>query len=146
MIEQPISDKNTRHITISNDMKEVSRTRNFLEGICKEYCIDREVFKMLNLAMEEWVANVINYAYDDGVKGEVELTACMDDGRLTITVKDRGTPFDPTKQAAVDVDAGLEERTIGGLGIHLVISIMDTVAYRRTTDGYNEMTLIKKIY
>jgi len=70
----------------------------------------------------------------------------MDDGRLTITVKDRGTPFDPTKQAAVDVDAGLEERTIGGLGIHLVISIMDTVAYRRTTDGYNEMTLIKKIY
>ncbi len=135
----------TRHITISNDMVEVERTRDFLEEVCNEYRIDRELFKMLNLAMEEWVANVISYAYEEGVKGDVELTTYMESGRLTITVKDRGTPFDPTKQNDVDVDAGLEDRKIGGLGIHLVRSIMDTVEYRRTTDGYNEVTLTKKI-
>jgi sigma-B regulation protein RsbU (phosphoserine phosphatase) len=69
----------------------------------------------------------------------------VNDGVLTLVVKDHGTAFDPTQQDEVNIDAELEDRRIGGLGIHLVRTIMDTMAYERTADGYNVLTLTKKI-
>ena len=67
------------------------------------------------------------------------------DSTLTLVVKDHGIPFDPTTYEAVDVEAALDDRPIGGLGIHLVKTIMDTMAYQRTPNGYNVLTLTKKI-
>ena len=101
--------------------------------------------KTLNLAAEECVANVINYAYPKGIRGHVELTAEIAGGQLTLTVKDHGVAFDPTGHQDIDVEAGLDDRPIGGLGIHLVKTIMDTMTYQRTVDGYNVLTLTKQI-
>ncbi len=134
-----------RRIIMRNEMAEVSRLRTFFESVCHEHQIDQETFKMLNLALEEWVANVINYAYPQGIRGHVELTARVAEGVLTLVIKDHGTPFDPTQHDDVDIDAELDERQIGGLGIHLMKAIMDTIQYRRTADGYNELTLTKHI-
>ena len=67
------------------------------------------------------------------------------DGLLTLTVKDHGIPFDPTKHQEADVEADLDDRPIGGLGIYLVKNIMDTMTYQRTADGYNVVTLTKLI-
>ncbi len=96
-------------------------------------------------AIEEWVANVISYDYPKGIRGHVELTAKVVDNVLTLVIKDHGAPFDPTQQTEVDVDAQLDERQIGGLGIHLVKAIMDTMHYERTADGYNVLTLTKEL-
>ena len=52
-----------RRIIMKNEMTEVSRMRGFFLSVCREHDIDDETFKTLNLAIEEWVANVINYAY-----------------------------------------------------------------------------------
>ena len=134
-----------RRIIMKNEMVEVGRMRGFFFSVCREHGIDEETAKTLNLAIEEWVANVINYAYPKGTRGHVELTAEISDGVLTLVTKDHGIPFDPTAHEEVDVEAELEDRPIGGLGIHLVKTIMDTMAYRRTSDGYNVLTLTKKI-
>ena len=91
------------------------------------------------------MANVINYAYPKGIRGHVELTAKVAEGVLTLVVKDHGTPFDPTQHTDVDVEAELDERQIGGLGIYLVKTIMDTMRYERTADGYNVLTLTKNL-
>ena len=91
------------------------------------------------------MANVINYAYPKGIRGHVELTAKVIDGVLTLVIKDHGAPFDPTQHTEVDVEAGLDERQTGGLGIHLVKAIMDTMHYERSADGYNVLTLTKKL-
>lgn len=91
------------------------------------------------------MANVIGYAYPKGMRGHVEVTADVKDEVLTLVIKDHGNPFDPTQHAEVDIDAELDERTIGGLGIHLVRTIMDTVEYQRTADGYNRLVLTKKL-
>ena len=125
-------------------MSEVSRMRGFFFSVCREHGIDEEAAKSLNLAIEEWVANVINYAYPKGTRGHVELTAEFSDGLLTLVVKDHGIPFDPTQYEEIDVEAELDDRPIGGLGIHLVKTIMDTMAYQRTPDGYNVLTLTKQ--
>ena len=134
-----------RRIIMKNEMTEVSRMRGFFLSVCREHGIDEDTFKTLNLAIEEWVANVIGYAYPKGIRGHVELTAKVVDDVLTLVIKDHGTPFDPTQHAEVDVNAKLDERRIGGLGIHLVKTIMDTMHYERSADGYNVLTLTKNV-
>lgn len=132
-------------LIMKNEMSEVARMRTFFFSVCREHGIDEETFKTLNLALEEWVANVISYAYPKGMRGHVEVTADVNDNVLTLVIKDHGTPFDPTQYAEVDIDADLSERAIGGLGIHLIRTIMDSVTYQRTTDGYNCLTLTKNV-
>ena len=75
----------------------------------------------------------------------VEVTADVSDDVLTLVIKDHGAVFDPTQHEEVDIDAELDERAIGGLGIHLIRTIMDTVEYQRTSDGYNRLVLTKRI-
>ena len=135
----------SRRLIMKNEMSEVGRLRTFFFSVCREHGIDDETAKILNLALEEWVANVINYAYPKGMRGHVEVTADVTDDVLTLVIKDHGAAFDPTQHAEVDIEADLDERAIGGLGIHLIRTIMDTVDYERTTDGYNRLVLTKKI-
>jgi len=134
-----------RRIIMKNEMSEVSRMRGFFLSVCREHDIDMGFFKMLNLAIEEWVANVINYAYPKGTRGHIELTAKVVDDILTLVIKDHGAPFDPTQHEEVDIEAELDDREIGGLGIHLVKNIMDTMQYERSADGYNILTLTKNL-
>ena len=135
----------SRRLIMKNEMTEVGRLRTFFFSVCREHGIDDETVKTLNLALEEWVANVINYAYPKGMRGHVEVTADVNDDVLTLVIKDHGTAFDPTQHAEVDINAELDERTIGGLGIHLIRTIMDTVEYQRTADGYNRLVLTKTL-
>lgn len=134
-----------RRIIMKNEMTEVSRMRGFFHSVCREHHIDDEFFKTLNLAIEECVANVINYAYPRGTRGHVELTARVADNLLTLVIRDHGVPFDPVQHGDVDVDASLDERQPGGLGIFLAKTIMDGMNYERSADGYNVLTLTKKI-
>ena len=134
-----------RRLIIKNEISEVSRMSGFLMAVCREFNIDGSTAKTLNLALEEWVVNVINYAYPKGMRGHVEITSDFKDGVLTLVVKDHGVAFDPTQHAEVDIEADLADRLIGGLGIHLVRSIMDTLNYERTIDGYNVVTMTKQI-
>jgi sigma-B regulation protein RsbU (phosphoserine phosphatase) len=98
----------------------------------------------LNLAIEEAVVNVMNYAYPTGTKGSVDVEARHDDEWLVFVISDSGIPFDPTVAKEIDTTLSAEERNIGGLGIHLVRQIMDSISYERI-DGRNVLTLKKKL-
>ena len=98
----------------------------------------------LNLAIEEAVVNVMNYAYPQDTVGDINIEAKGDDNQLEFIISDTGTPFDPTAKAEVDTTLSAEERPIGGLGIHLVRQIMDGVTYERK-DNKNILTLKKKL-
>ena len=96
------------------------------------------------LAIEEAVVNVMEYAYPEGTKGTVNLVATIAEGLLSFVISDSGKPFDPTAKAEVDTTLSAEERPIGGLGIHLVRQIMDDITYERR-DNKNILTLRKKL-
>jgi sigma-B regulation protein RsbU (phosphoserine phosphatase) len=98
----------------------------------------------MNLAMEEAVVNVMSYAYPVDTVGNVTITAESDGEQLQFTIIDSGTPFDPTAKEEVDTTLSAEERPIGGLGIHLVRQLMDSINYERI-DGKNVLTLRKKL-
>jgi sigma-B regulation protein RsbU (phosphoserine phosphatase) len=98
----------------------------------------------MNLALEEAVVNVIDYAYPEGTQGDINIEAKANDLRLKFIITDSGTPFDPTAQKEMDTTLSAEERPIGGLGIHLVRQIMDSINYERVNDK-NVLTLRKNL-
>ena len=117
---------------------------DFVEKTAEQANLDPSVTMTLTLAIEEAVANVMKYAYPEGEVGPIEIDATIKDGSLSFTIKDSGTPFDPTQVKKADITLSAEEREIGGLGIHLIRSIMDTVEYHHTSNQ-NILTLTKNI-
>ena len=132
------------NITLDNNVSQISRLAGFIEEIAGENSLDSGLAMSLNLALEEAVTNVVLYAYPQGTAGTVDVSAKAHGGKLTFTLSDSGTPFDPTQVPDADTNAPLEERRIGGLGIHLVRNIMDSVKYEYS-EGKNILTMIKNI-
>ena len=132
-----------RHLVLKNDISQITLLQTFVDEAVKASKLDGLLAPGLNLALEEAVTNVINYAYPEGVEGSVELDAEVGEDALVFTVTDSGKEFDPTARPEVDINEGVEQRKIGGLGIHLVRNIMDEVSYERR-DGKNILKLTKK--
>ncbi|MBJ7448791.1 MAG: ATP-binding protein [Parachlamydiales bacterium] len=90
----------------------------------------------IELAIEEALVNIINYAYSSEKVGRLDIQCLRDDKKIKFILKDWGKPFDPTKESKKpNFDLSIEERPIGGLGIHLLRSLMDDVHYRREDDA-----------
>lgn len=133
-----------RRLVLPNDVQEIPKLAGFIDEFCETCGIDMSTTMSLNLAIEEAVVNVMDYAYPNGGKGDVYIEAECDNDVMTFIIRDNGIPFDPTKASEVDTTLSAEERPIGGLGIHLVRTIMDTEEYSYT-DGQNVLTLKKKL-
>ena len=133
-----------RHLTLHNDIRQIHQLETFMEAIASEKNLNPALALNLNLALEEAVTNVINYAYPKGTDGLVEIEAVLEEKSLEFIITDSGTPFDPTTRPDADITLSVEDRPIGGLGIYLVRQIMDEVTYR-WKDGKNRLTLIKKL-
>ena len=133
-----------RHLILHNDIQQIPQLADFVETIAEESGMGQALAMSLNLALEEAVTNVIVYAYPPDTDGLVDIEAILHKDRVRFIISDSGRPFDPTQAAEPDLDAPLEERPIGGLGIHLVRSIMDDVSYERK-DGRNVLYLLKNL-
>ena len=116
----------------------------FIDEIAERKNLDISLASALNLAMEEAVTNVVLYAYPKDSDGTVDIDATLGEKTVEFSISDSGTPFDPTAVPEADITLSAEERSIGGLGIHLVRNIMDSVKYERI-DGKNILTMTKNI-
>ncbi len=133
-----------KEITLLNDVEQVPQLAEFVDEVCAMLNFDMPTNMQLNLAMEEAVVNVMNYAYPKGTTGNIHIEAEANDKRLKFTISDDGMPFDPTTRRPVDITQAAEERPIGGLGIHLITQIMDSINYEHR-DNKNILTLRKKL-
>ena len=132
------------HLVLHNDIKQVSRLQDWLEALSPRLGIYESLIPGLNLALEEAVTNVIDDAYPEGGYGSVELDASREGDELKFVLSDNGKAFDPTAKPEVDITASVEDRPIGGLGIHMVRQIMDSVSYERKEE-MNILTMTKKL-
>ena len=133
-----------RSLTLTNDLKRVPRLNTFIDEVCEANGFDMATTMQINLAIEEAVVNVMNYAYPKGTKGDITIETKANNSEVFFVISDTGKPFDPTAKAEVDITLSAEDRSIGGLGIHLIRQIMDHINYERV-DGHNILTLIKKL-
>ena len=116
-------------LTMSNDINELTRLEPFLSDFFENNGIEIALLSKLDLALEEALANVIMYAYPEGQQGEVNLTVAVKSNSIHMDISDHGTPFNPLQHCEDKLDVPLDQRKIGGLGIHLIKEIMDSIEY-----------------
>jgi sigma-B regulation protein RsbU (phosphoserine phosphatase) len=131
-------------LTLPNDIETIPQLNEFIDTVAEEIGLDMSLTMSLNLAIEEAVVNVMEYAYPEGEQGNVDIEVSADERWLTFIISDNGIPFDPTTQEDADTTLSAEERPIGGLGIFLVRQLMDSINYQRE-NGKNILTLSKKM-
>jgi len=132
------------NLILTNDLSEIERLAHEVMEFGKAQNLpDRAVFN-LNLVLEEIVANIISYGYDDEDPHSILVDCTVDGTMLSLVISDDGKSFNPLEAKHPELDKPLEEREIGGLGIFLVRHFMDTVDYKRE-NGRNILTLSKDL-
>ena len=95
---------------------------------------------MINLALDELIANSVSYGFEGVAEPRVDVTMWVSGTLLVLTIVDNGREFDPLAGGNPDVSSALEARPVGGLGLHLVRTFADRLTYQ-FTDGRNRLTL-----
>ncbi len=131
-------------LSIKNSIDELKRVTLFLEEIEQEKIIASNSLFSLNLVMEEALSNTILYGYKDDLLHLIKILFDKSGEELVITIIDDGCEYNPTEKKDPDITLSAQEREIGGLGIFLVKTIMDSVIYKRI-EGKNYLILTKKI-
>lgn len=128
----------------ANDAEEAPRMARRVEHFLHERHIPQSTINKILLCVDELVTNIIAHAYTDDKEHAVSLEIRIFPEHLELELRDDGVAFDPTTQTRPDLVRTIEDREIGGLGIHLVKTIMDKVEYEREGD-YNVLKTVKVI-
>jgi serine/threonine-protein kinase RsbW len=124
------------------DLDHVSEVREFVGRIGEELALESHVIFELQLAVEEACSNVVFHAYD-GQGGDLEVSIEPVDGGVQVVLRDWGVAFDPQTVRVPDVQAPLDQRPLGGLGLHIMRQMMDQVEFQFDPDRGNTLTLVK---
>ena len=130
------------NLTIANDLAEIGRIATIIEDFCAEHGLGEEIAHAINLSLDELLTNTISYGFEDGGQHSIGIVVEAPGDRATVTIRDDAVAFDPTQAGDPDLDLDIDDRPIGGLGIHIVRAMMDEVRYERV-DGQNRLTLTK---
>lgn len=128
-------------LRIGASLDEIGHVSAAIEEIGRQDNWPPDLITRINLVVEELVVNTMNHGGD---VNEIEMTLTSDDDSVIVEIADDGRPFDPLVDAPEpDFTSPLGDRPIGGLGVHLVRTIMDEMHYRRT-QGKNHLALTKR--
>lgn len=120
--------------SILNKIRDLSRMPELVAQLAERQALSADVVFGMNVALDEMLSNIIKYGYTDDAIHEIHVRLSVSDRMLVAEIEDDGQPFDPCAAGPVDVDAPLEERKVGGLGIHIVRTLMAEVGYARVAD------------
>jgi serine/threonine-protein kinase RsbW len=132
-------------ITLSAAHAELTRLQAFAGEFTRECGLPDDERSRLLVILEELFTNAVTHGHGPhSAGGNIIVALRWRTSRLRISFIDDGPPFDPLAFGAPDLDAAGEERPIGGLGIHLVRSLVDQARYRRE-GGRNHLRLVRHI-
>ncbi|MYD86503.1 MAG: ATP-binding protein [Acidobacteria bacterium] len=127
-------------VTIPARLSEVRELSSMVEAFGDANDLpDPKVF-VINLALDELITNTVTHGLEDMADAEIRIRMRVVAGTLILVMEDNGQPFDPTQDTNADVTSSLEERAVGGLGLHLVKSFADRVSYE-FVEGRNRLTM-----
>ncbi|HEX6573767.1 MAG TPA: ATP-binding protein [Gemmatimonadaceae bacterium] len=136
-----------RHVfrmSVGADPDGVGKVSAAFAEFAQTYALPDAVRRNFSVALDELLANELSHAMAGRENGLLTVEGQLDQDRLAVTLTDDGPPFDPFAQDAPDTTLSVEDRPIGGLGIHLVRKLMDEVSYERR-DGCNMVSLVKRL-
>lgn len=129
---------------LPNDVSAIGAFAEQVEAFCEAGNIPPAIMFQLNLAIDELATNIIFYGWDDPGPHEVRIRLSRTADRLCLLLEDDGRAFNPLEKSTPDVTMEIEDRPIGGLGIHFVREFATALAYERV-DGHNRLTIEKRL-
>jgi anti-sigma regulatory factor (Ser/Thr protein kinase) len=130
------------HFILKNQLSDLAPLAEQMRTAVAELGLTERDLFCIDLVCDELITNTIKYGYIDPGEHEIAVNLCVRPDEIVIELEDDGQPFNPLNNAAPDMELALQERPIGGLGIHLLREMMDRCEYRHT-DGKNCVTFQK---
>jgi serine/threonine-protein kinase RsbW len=128
---------------VKSDIGEIEGMTQEIASWCRKQALSEELELQIDLVLDEIVSNVIRHGLKDEKEHFIDVSLSCDEHELIVQVEDDGVPFNPLENPIPDINKPIEERRVGGLGIHLVRQIMGTLAYERR-DGKNCLFIKKR--
>jgi anti-sigma regulatory factor (Ser/Thr protein kinase) len=135
---------NSLDISLRNDPGELIRVAELVQEFARRHGLSSPDLLAVDLSLHEHLTNIIGYGYDDTGEHRIQVRLRLTDRLLQVEVEDDGRPFNPLEREPIDPTIPLDEKPLGGLGIHMMRSAMDRMEYRRT-GGRNVLTLWKRV-
>ncbi len=129
------------HFSTRAEIENLPQIAGWLEETLVNAGISEKDQFEIGLAVDEACSNIILYGYTQQ-SGTIDIESCIRDDELTVTIRDTGMPFNPLEVTPPVLDADVDHRKIGGLGVHLIRSVTDALFYEYR-DGKNILTLVK---
>ena len=137
-------DENVLEIALANDLQEIVGVSEKIDAFCEGKGLSPEIGYAVNLSIDEILTNTISYGYDDDEPHRIDIVVRLEADSLFVVITDDSAPFDLSATPEADIEASLDEREVGGLGLFLVHQMMDKVEYERVEDR-NIVTLTKSM-
>ncbi|MBZ0310627.1 MAG: ATP-binding protein [Anaerolineae bacterium] len=131
-------------LEIPAHLNNLQTVRDFVREKAAGFNLSQEVLEDVILAVNEAATNVIVHGYKEE-QGIIQIEIRGEEtGGCQVCIRDEAPLFDPTRIPTPDLSLPLEKRPFGGMGVHLIRSLMDEVKYNITIQGNNELTLVIK--
>jgi anti-sigma regulatory factor (Ser/Thr protein kinase) len=130
---------------LPGDLNSLEIIREYVRGAAADAGLERKQAYRLSLAVDEIATNIVLHGYQEaGMDGNIRISATLSESTLTIVLEDDAVPYDPHQSDNPDdLDAPLEEREIGGLGVFLAIQYVDEFRYERIANRNRHTFIIK---
>ena len=132
-------------ITVPADIRFLGIVASFVSQMAKLSGMVQEEIFQVELAVDEACTNVIVHGYEEDGLQSFSVTCNFDEEAFLAEVEDHGKCFDFDAVPEPDIDAPIEERKVGGLGIYLIRQTMDQVTYQKGKDGFNRLSMKKSL-
>jgi anti-sigma regulatory factor (Ser/Thr protein kinase) len=130
--------------TLRNELCELDCLRREVEEFGERHELPVKTVFQITLVLDEITTNIISYGFPENGEHLIRVELAIDDDKVVIRMEDDGLPFDPTTVSSPDLTCPLNERKVGGLGLHLVRELTDSIEYVRQ-GGRNILTMTKSI-
>ncbi len=129
-------------ITRAAELESLKIFREFITENCSKFNVPDDVVLDLKLAVDEACTNIITHGYQGMDPGSVILSFWVEPERILVQITDFGHAFEPEEAPMPDLEAALEDRELGGLGLFLIYQTMDDIDYYSSLEG-NTLTFTK---
>jgi len=118
--------------------------RDFVAQAAAKFGLPADAVEDLKVAVDEAATNIVLHGYA-GAEGEIEIVVEGHNGSVVLTLVDNAPAFDMEATHGSDLTEPLETRSIGGMGVHLMRALTDSLSHEAPPGGGNRITMVKNI-
>ena len=131
-------------LLVTSDLDQLPLVLDFVRAACADAGMNEDEVFACELATDEACANIMQHAYEGRPDGEILVRCWTASEQMFIRFHDSGQPFEPRDIEPPMFTDDLQERQVGGLGLHFMRTLMDEIAFEFDETG-NTVTMSRRI-